>query len=105
MTTAKRCLMCFALRSTDLYPGTEVPLCRGCKFQSDKLIGFWETQGYGMQLTWLGDPEPNINHGSDFDTSTGEGEGKPPSPPTGSTEEAPSVEKDPEGRKPKSNHR
>jgi len=49
----KRCLMCFAQRATDPYPGTGVQLCRGCKYQVEKLIGFWETQGYGIQLAMI----------------------------------------------------
>lgn len=47
----KRCLMCFAERPVDGYLATHIDLCRGCKYQVDKLIGFWETQGFGLQLT------------------------------------------------------
>lgn len=47
----RRCLMCFAERPVDGYLATGIELCRGCKYQVDKLIGFWETQGFGLQLT------------------------------------------------------
>lgn len=81
MELAKRCLMCFAARSTDPYPGTDIPLCRGCKFQSDKLIGFWETQGYGMQLVNLG-----LKGRLDLEYPGPEkGEGETPLTPQGST--------------------
>lgn len=49
----RRCQMCFADRSTDKWPATEVRLCRGCQWQIGKVMGFWETQGYGLQLVQL----------------------------------------------------
>ncbi len=84
----ERCLMCFASRSTDFYPGTRIGLCRGCKYQVDKLIGFWETQGYGMQLQFIdqGGPSDLV----DLTRSTEEGEGGTPPTPQESMEEAPS---------------
>jgi len=94
-----RCLMCFAERSTDPYPGTDIQLCRGCKYQVDKLVGFWETQGYGFQLALV---TMVINK---LEESTEEGEGGTPLTPRGSTEEAPSEEPKGKSRKTSSDPR
>jgi len=48
-----RCLMCFAARTTSSYLETNVHLCRGCTYQVDKIVGFWETHGYGLQLVLI----------------------------------------------------
>ena len=99
----KRCLMCFAQRSTDPYPGTAIELCRGCKYFVDKTIGFWETQGYGMQLVNLADAgKLDLNYQSPV---PGEGEGETPLPPGGSAEDEPKPAKAPKDRKPDDNHR